>query len=162
MVTPSWVQVTTVARACAPTARAAHASLRTAVTFRNTLTSWCVCAAPGTKVQSSAHFTNILHVSCNYPSDVKCPPPLPTQTQVPGAMSALRDTSGTRWYPVGAADPVSATATSTCMTLGHVTPGQEPVSNVCTTPRATRASTANWVTTATLLHRAAGVSTQPN
>lgn len=86
----------------------------------------------------------------------------PLRVQVPGVMSVRPATSGTLRWPVGAACPASATATSTCTTQGRVTPGQAPVSSACTTLRATRVSTASWVTTATLPLRAAGVSTDEN
>lgn len=90
---------------------------------------------------------------------LSCPPVL---VQVPGVMSALPVISGTLWCSVGAARPASATTTSTCTTRGHATLKRAPVSGACTTLRATRVSTANWVTTATLPLRAAVVSTAVN
>lgn len=86
----------------------------------------------------------------------------PLLVQVPGVMSVRLATSGTLRCPVGAACPASATATSTCTTRGRVTLRQAPVSSACTTLRATRVSTASWVTMATLPLRAAGVSTDEN
>ncbi len=55
MVTQSWVQAATVGPACAPMARAVDASFLTAVTFWLIRTSWCVCAAPATKVYKHTH-----------------------------------------------------------------------------------------------------------
>lgn len=55
MATQSWAQVTTVAPACAPMARAVDASFLTAVTCW--VTSWCVCAARATKVHTHTPVT---------------------------------------------------------------------------------------------------------
>ena len=52
MAIPSWVQVATVVPACAPMDPAADASSPTAATSTITATSWCVCAALATKVQT--------------------------------------------------------------------------------------------------------------
>lgn len=86
----------------------------------------------------------------------------PPPPQVPGVMSAPQVTSGTLRCLMGAASPASVTTTSTCMTQGPVTHRQAPVTSACITPTGTGASTANGVTTATLPHRAAGVSTAAN
>lgn len=66
MVTRSWVRGATVAPACALMGRAVDGSFPTAATFW--LTSWCVCAAPATKVRTHTHTpkTHTVHrfVSC--------------------------------------------------------------------------------------------------
>lgn len=119
-------------------------------------------------IMSSPHTSQTqtaLQIPSNQPAELKkCSVTLmyflfPVLVQVPGVMSALPVISGTLWRSVGAARPASATTTSTCTTRGHATLRRAPVSSACTTLRATRVSTANWVTTATLPLRAAGVST---
>lgn len=175
MVTQSWVRGATVAPACAPMGRAVDGSFLTAATFWPT--SWCVCAAPATKVHTRAPKTHTVHkfVSCrcdtshftssclhkhipsNYPESLSVLP-VSGAVQVPGATSALPATSATRWCPAAAACPASATTTSTCTTRARVTPGRAPASSACTTPRATPVSTANVVTMAAAPVRAAGVS----
>ena len=82
--------------------------------------------------------------------------------QVHGVTSALLVILETLWFVAGTACPASATATSTCTIRGHVTLRQALVWSACTTLRATHVSTAKWVTMATLLLRAAGVSTNVN
>lgn len=143
-VTLSWALAATVVPACVPRARGVDVTSQTAVT--SLLSSWRVFAVPATEVHTHTHTR-----------EHAVPSPSPP-AQVPGVRSALRDTSGTRRCPAGAACPASATATSTCTTPGRATPRRAPASGACTTPRATPASTARPVTTATLPRRAAGVS----
>lgn len=122
--THSWAQVATVVLVCVQMGHAVDGSLQTAVTSYITPTSWCVCAAPATKV--------------------------------PGVTSAPPGIMGTLWCPAVAACPASVTTTLTCTTRAPAMYAPVPVSNVFTTPRAMGVSTANWVITATLPHRAAG------
>lgn len=72
-------------------------------------------------------------------------------------MSVPQVIMGTLSFLGAAARLVIVTTTSTCMTPDPATSVQAPVSNVCTTRRATHASTASRGITAMLQHRAAGV-----
>lgn len=83
---------------------------------------------------------------------------LPFLSKVPAVTRVPLVTTATQPKLVGGACLVSATATSTPMTPGHVTPGRGSASAACTTPTARPAAIVETVTMAMLWLTTADVS----